>query len=35
MHAVKQITPEVLLMLCVGGILFLVVLRAIFRQKQR
>jgi len=34
MHAVKQITPEVLLVLCIGGIIFIVVFKAIFRKKR-
>jgi hypothetical protein len=34
MHAVKQITPEVLLVLCIGGIIFVVVFWAIFRKRK-
>lgn len=34
MHAVKQITPEVLLVLCIGGIIFILVFMAIFRKKR-
>jgi hypothetical protein len=34
MHAVKQITPEVLLMMCIGGIIFILVFKAIFRKKR-
>jgi hypothetical protein len=32
MHAVDQITPEVLLIMCIGGIVFVLVMRAIFRK---
>lgn len=32
MHAVKLITPEVLLVLCIGGIVFIVIFKAIFRK---
>jgi hypothetical protein len=35
MHAVNQITPEVLLVMCIGGILFIVILKAIFRKRDR
>ncbi len=35
MHAVKQITPEVLVLLIVGVVLFIIIYRAIFRQKNR
>jgi len=34
MHAIKQITPEILLMLCIGGIAFILIFRAIFRDKK-
>jgi hypothetical protein len=34
MHAVKQITPEVLLVMCIGGIAFMLIFRAIFRKKD-
>ena len=34
MHAVNQITPEVLLVLCIGGIIFILVFQAIFRKKR-
>ena len=33
MHAVKQITPEVLMIMAVGIIAFLVIMRLIFRKK--
>jgi len=32
MHAVNQITPEVLLVMCIGGIAFILILKAIFRK---
>jgi hypothetical protein len=34
MHAVNQITPEVLLVLCIGGIIFILVFKAIFRKNR-
>lgn len=34
MHAVKFITPEVLLVMCIGGIAFIVIMKLIFRQKK-
>jgi hypothetical protein len=34
MHAIQQITPEVLLLLCIGGIIFVVIFWAIFRKKN-
>jgi hypothetical protein len=34
MHAVKFITPEVLLVMCIGGIIFVLVFRAIFKDKR-
>ena len=33
MHAVDQITPQVLVVMCIGGILFILIFRAIFRKK--
>lgn len=35
MHAVNQVTPEVLLMLCIGGVLFIVIFWSIFRKYKR
>ncbi len=32
MHAVNQITPEVLLVMCIGGIAFVLIMKAIFRK---
>ncbi len=34
MHAVKLITPGVLLALCVGLVLFIVIYRIIFKEKR-
>ncbi len=34
MHAVEYITPEVLLMMCIGGIAFILIFRAIFRKRK-
>jgi hypothetical protein len=33
MHAVEQITPEILLIMCLGGIAFIVIMKLIFRKK--
>ncbi len=35
MHAVKQITPEVLIVLIIGIVVYMVIYRAIFRKKNR
>jgi hypothetical protein len=34
MHAVKLITPEVLVVMCIGGIIFLVIFKAIFKKRD-
>jgi hypothetical protein len=34
MHAVEQITPEVLLVMCIGGIAFILIMKAIFRKDK-
>lgn len=34
MHAVEQITPEVLLIMCIGGIAFVVIMKLIFRKRK-
>lgn len=34
MHGTKLITPEVLLMMCIGGIAFIVIMKLIFRKKK-
>lgn len=34
MHALDQVTPEVLLILCIGGIIFILIFIAIFRKRR-
>jgi hypothetical protein len=34
MHAVNQITPEVLLVMCIGGVIFILIFRAILKKKD-
>jgi hypothetical protein len=34
MHAVKFITPEVIVVMCIGGIAFVLIFRAIFKNKR-
>ncbi len=34
MHGTKLITPEVLLVMCIGGIAFIVIMKLIFRKKR-
>jgi hypothetical protein len=34
MHGVSLITPEVLIVMCIGGIVFIVVFKAIFRKRK-
>jgi len=34
MHAFKYITPEVVVVMCIGGIIFILVFRAIFKNKR-
>lgn len=34
MHAFKYITPEVLVVMCIGGIIFILILKAIFRKRN-
>ena len=34
MHAIEYITPEVLLVMCIGGIAFVLIFRAIFKNKR-
>ena len=34
MHALNQVTPEILLLMCVGGIAFILIFKAIFRNKK-
>jgi hypothetical protein len=33
MHAMDLVTPEVLLVMCIGGIAFILIFRAIFKKK--
>lgn len=33
MHGTKLITPEILLLLCIGGIAFILIFKAIFKKK--
>jgi hypothetical protein len=34
MHAVDQITPEVLFVMCLGGIAFILIFKAIFKKRH-
>jgi hypothetical protein len=34
MHAIDQITPEILLVMCIGGIIFIIIFKAIFKKRQ-
>lgn len=34
MHAVDLITPEILLTMCIGGIAFILIFRAIFKKRH-
>lgn len=34
MHATEQITPEVLIVMCIGGIAFILIFKAIFRKPK-
>jgi hypothetical protein len=34
MHAIDQVTPQVLLIMCIGGIAFILIFRAIFRKPK-
>jgi hypothetical protein len=34
MHASKLITPEVLLVMCLGGIVFILIFKTIFKKKN-
>jgi hypothetical protein len=34
MHATKLITPEVIVVMCIGGIAFVLIFRAIFKNKR-
>ena len=34
MHAFEYITPEVLLVMCIGGIAFILIFKAIFNKRK-
>jgi len=34
MHATKLVTPEILLIMCIGGIAFVLIFLAIFRKRK-
>jgi hypothetical protein len=34
MHAVKQLTPQIILIMCVGIVAFMVIMRLIFKKKR-
>ena len=34
MHAVNQLTPEILIVICIGAIAFVVIMKIIFRKKR-
>ncbi len=34
MHAVKLVTPEVIIVMCIGGIAFILIMKAIFRKQK-
>jgi len=34
MHAVNLITPEVIVVMCIGGIAFILIMKAIFRKNK-
>lgn len=34
MHGTKLITPEVIVVMCIGGIAFIVIMKLIFRKKN-
>ena len=34
MHAIDQITPEIILVMCLGGIAFVVIFWALFRKRK-
>lgn len=34
MHGTKFITPEVIVVMCIGGIAFIVIMKLIFRKKR-
>jgi hypothetical protein len=34
MHAIDLVTPEVLLVMCIGGIAFILIFKAIFKKRD-
>ena len=34
MHGFNQITPEIVVLLCIGGIAFILILKAIFKKER-
>jgi len=34
MHAIDLITPEILLTMCIGGIVFIIIMKVIFRKRR-
>lgn len=34
MHAVNLITPQVVIVMCIGGIAFVLIMKAIFRKRN-
>ena len=34
MHAVKLVTPEVIVVMCIGGIAFILIMKIIFRKRK-
>lgn len=34
MHATRFITPEIILLLCIGGIAFILIFRMIFKNRR-
>ena len=34
MHAMDLVTPEVLLVMCIGGIAFILIFKAIFKKRH-
>ena len=34
MHAMDLITPEIILVMCIGGIAFILIMKAIFKKRH-
>jgi hypothetical protein len=34
MHAIDLVTPEILLVMCIGGIAFILIFKAIFKKRR-